>query len=132
LYGHTDGYTRNRGDVEPSIIYAKLTDALLLPQWAPVFADRVEATGALNFRITKGSDSFAMELVKNDSAWTVDYLRPIQNGKKGGAFIRVVPRPLGGATIVMTVPVGRDATPDQVAALLEEELKALVKLSSSR
>jgi hypothetical protein len=118
-------------DLEPSEIYKTLADVSLIPKWAPVFADAVEEVDAAAFRVTKGSEAFNVELHINESALTVDYLRGMSNGRKGGAFIRVSPKPLGGCVVTMTVPVGPDITPDQVAATLEQELDALVKLTAA-
>jgi hypothetical protein len=80
------------------------------------------------FRVTKGGDAFDLEVLSNESTLTVDYLRDMANGKRGGAYIRVMPKPLGGSVVAMTVPVGSNATPTQVAKVLEEELEALIKL----
>jgi hypothetical protein len=115
-------------DFEPKPIYLKLTDASLIPVWAPVFADKVEHVRETTFRITKGSDAFDFELLANEATLTVDYLREMANGRRGGAYIRVMPRPLGGSVVAMTVPIGPNATPAQVGAVLEKELEALVKL----
>jgi hypothetical protein len=115
-------------DFEPNLIYLKLTDVSLLPQWAPVFADRVEHAQETTFRVTKGNDAFDLELFANESTLTVDYLRKMAGGRRGGAYIRVMPKPLGGSVVAMTVPVGPNATSAQVATVLEQELEALVKL----
>lgn len=69
-----------------------------------------------------------MELIANESSLTVDYLRDMPGGKRAGAYIRVMPRPSGGSVVTMTVPVGPSATPAQVAAVLEQELEALIRL----
>jgi hypothetical protein len=115
-------------DFEPKLIYLKLTDASLIPLWAPVFADKVEHVHETTFRATKGSDTFDLDLLANEPTLTVDYLRDMANGRRGGAYIRVIPKPLGGNVVAMTVPVGPEATPAQVASVLEQELEALVKL----
>lgn len=115
-------------DFEPKLIYLKLTDASLIPQWAPVFADTVNHAHESTFRVTKGGDAFDFELLANELALTVDYLRNMANGRRGGAYIRVMSKPSGGSVVAMTVPVGPNATPAQVAAVLEQELEALIKL----
>ena len=51
------------------------------------------------------------------------------NGKRGGAYIRVTPRPLGGSTITMTVPIGQNTTESDVEKVLEKELADPVQLS---
>jgi hypothetical protein len=105
-----------------------MADAFLIPQWAPVFADKVEHVQGPSFCLTKGDDSFNMDVVLNESSLTVDYLREMTGGKRGGAYIRVMPGPLGGSVVTMTVPVGPGSTPAQVTAVLEKELEALIKL----
>jgi hypothetical protein len=114
--------------VEPRLLYVKLANALLIPQWAPVFAEKVEHVHGTTFRVTKGSDVFDLELIANDSSLTVDYLRDMAGGKRGGAYIRVMPLPSRGSVVSMTVPVGPNAKPDQVATVLQQELEALIKL----
>jgi hypothetical protein len=51
------------------------------------------------------------------------------NGKRGGAYIRVTPRPLGGSTITMTVPIGPNAIESDVAKILEQELADLIRFA---
>ena len=115
-------------DLETERIYQKLTNAFLIPRWAPVFADNVEHVQGNVYRLTKGGDVFHLELITNEPALTVDYLRTMANGKRGGAYIRVTPRPLNGSVVVMTVPVATNTSPDQVAEVLEQELAALIGL----
>jgi hypothetical protein len=117
-------------DTTPSLIYSILVDASLIPQWAPVFADRVKHAQGNSFRVTKGNDTFNLDILMNESSLTVDYLRDMGNGKRGGAYIRVMARPLGGSVVAMTVPVGPSTTPAEVAAVLEQELQALLKLAN--
>jgi hypothetical protein len=112
----------------PSLIYAKLANASLIPRWAPVFADKVEHAQGNSFRVTKGNDTFNLDVLLNESSLTVDYLRDMADGKRGGAYIRVVPMPLGGSVVTMTVPVAPSTTPAEVATVLEQELQALLKL----
>lgn len=114
--------------LEPEHIYRKLTNVFLIPRWAPVFADKVEHVQGNLYRLTKGGDVFNLELITSESGLTVDYLRSMANGKRGGAYIRVTPRPLNGSVVVMTVPVGSNTSPDQVAEGLEQELAALIGL----
>jgi hypothetical protein len=117
-------------DTAPSLIYSKLVDASLIPQWAPVFADRVEHVQGNSFRVTKGNDTFNLDVLSNESSLTVDYLRNMADGKRGGAYIRVMPRPVGGSVVTLTVPVGPRSTPAEVATVLEQELQALLKLTN--
>ncbi|HTH53880.1 MAG TPA: hypothetical protein VL495_08025 [Edaphobacter sp.] len=116
-------------DTPPSLIYSKLADASLIPQWAPVFADRVEPAHGNSFRVTKGNETFHLDVLLNEASLTVDYLRSMANGKRGGAYIRVMPRPISGSVITMTVPVAPTTTPAEVATVLEQELQALLKLA---
>jgi hypothetical protein len=41
----------------------------------------------------------------------------------------VMPRPLGGCTIMMTVPIGPTTNESEVAKVLEQELADLVQLA---
>jgi catechol 2,3-dioxygenase-like lactoylglutathione lyase family enzyme len=113
-------------DADPAAAVALLADARRLPEWAPAFADRVEgADGA--WEVIKGEDRFALEVVRSD-AGTVDYLREVAPGRRGGAYLRATPRPGGGSTVVMTVPVAPGQSSQQVAATLSGELAALAQL----
>ncbi len=69
-----------------------------------------------------------MRVVTNQDAGTVDYLREIAPGRKGGAYIRALPRPGGGSVVVMTLPIVPGAQPAVIAATLRDELTALVSL----
>jgi hypothetical protein len=51
------------------------------------------------------------------------------NGKRGGAYLRVTPRPLGGCTIAITVPIGPTAREFEVAKVVEQELADLAELA---
>ena len=117
--------------LEPTAIFAALSKPELIPRWAPVFADSTEHISASNYRFTKGTDTFAVEVITNSTSLTVDYLREMANNIRGGAYIRVMPRPLGGSTVVMTIPLGSTSVPEDVAKVLEQELEALIKLASS-
>jgi hypothetical protein len=124
-------------DVEPDVILEVLTDATLLPQWAPAFADTVEAEAPDqsqpdHWRVIKDGRVFSLQVVAVPSSRTVDYLREIAPGKKGGAYLRVLQRPNGGSVIIMTLPLPPAGDAEQVSALLDNELKALVNLSESR
>ena len=109
----------------PALVYAPVGAG---KRPAPVFADNVKPANNTSFRVTKGSDVFAMQLLANEHALTVDYLRDMANGRRAGAYLRVMPRPLGGSVVAMTVPVGPDVAPTQVAAVIDQELAALINL----
>lgn len=83
---------------------ALLTQPNRIPDWAPAFADVVTGDGRSGWRATATKDGrdFSLEVVTNRDACTVDYVREVSPGKKGGAYIRAVPRPGGG--VVMTCP----------------------------
>lgn len=100
-----------------------------IPKWAPLFADVIEHIGDVHYRVTKNGETFDFEMSLHPSAGAVDYIREMPDGKRGGAYIRVTPRPLGGSTITMTVPIGPNAIASDVAKILDQELAALVRLA---
>ncbi len=116
-------------DLEPGQIYAVLAEANNIPKWAPVFADAIEGIGDGRYRITKNGETFNVEVSLHPSAGTVDYVREMPNGRRGGAYLRVMPRPLGGCTITMTVPIGPATSESEVAKVLEQELADVVQLA---
>src|SRR5579863_3907792 len=118
-------------DLEPGIIYRVLSQADNLPQWAPVFADAVERIDDTHYWVTKTGASFDVELTLHPSAGTVDFIREMAQGKRGGAYIRVIPRPLGGSTIVMTVPIAPNAALADVAKVVDQELEQLIRLAKA-
>jgi len=115
-------------DLEPATILNILTNPKRLPEWAPVFADTIEADGPNGWRVSKDGSNFRLEVAVSRPSGTVDYLRDMGPGKRGGAYIRVLPRPAGGSVVVMTVPVAPGLKPDDVVAVLEQELAALVEI----
>ncbi len=116
-------------DSEPIDLYNFLAQAGNIPKWAPVFADSIEHVSDEKYKVTKAGQTFDMELFVHPSAGAVDYLREMPNGKHGGAYIRVTPRPLGGSAITMTVPLGPNASESNIAKELERELMQLIKLA---
>jgi hypothetical protein len=117
--------------VEADVILAILQDPRLIPRWAPAFADTVEADTKNRWRVVKGGAAFSLELAISSSSRTVDYLREIAPGKRGGAYIRVLQRPGGGSVVVMTLPVAGGANVEAVTSGLTQELKQLVALSET-
>jgi catechol 2,3-dioxygenase-like lactoylglutathione lyase family enzyme len=113
-------------DADPADVLAVLGDPRRIPEWAPAFVDRVEGEPGA-WQAVKGDTRFALE-VETSAAGTVDYLREVQPGRRGGAYLRVLPRPGGGSTIVMTVSVPPGAAATEVAATLADELAALAGL----
>ncbi len=126
----TQTVTRSfESDLEPGKLYNVLAEASNIPKWAPVFADAIERIDHVRHRVTKNGEVFTVEVSLHPSAVAVDYVREMPNGKRGGAYIRVTPRPLGGSTITMTVPIGPNTTESEVAKVLEQELAGLVHLA---
>ena len=126
----TQTVTRSaESDLEPGKLYNVLAEASNIPKWAPVFADAIERIDHMHHRVTKNGEVFNLVISLHPSAVAVDYTREMPNGKRGGAYIRVTPRPLGGSTITMTVPIGPNTTESDVAKVLEQELADLVQLS---
>jgi len=118
-------------DLEPRKLYKFLADAGNIPKWAPVFADAIEHINETHYRVTKKGETFELEVFLHESAGAIDYIREMPHGKRGGAYIRVTPRPLGGSTVTMTVPVGVNTTESDVAKTLDKELANLSRIASS-
>ena len=91
--------------LEPGRLYGVLADVRNIPKWAPAFADAIEPIDDMHYRVTRNGEVFDLEVSLHPSAGAVDDIREMPNGKRGGAYIRVTPRPLGGSTITMTVPI---------------------------
>lgn len=115
-------------EVEPALVVALLTDPRRLPEWAPAFADAVEAGSGTGWRVRKDGREFALRVALNEDAGTVDYLREVAPGREGGAYLRVIARPGGGSVIVMTVPRASGADSAAASSTLLEELGALSRL----
>jgi hypothetical protein len=118
-------------DATPDLVLQVLSDPRRIPQWAPGFADRVEADEGGCWRVTKGEKTFPIEVVAFGPARTVDYLREVSPERKAGAFLRVLPRPHRGCVIVMTLPVPPGASIEETATILDQELQQLTKLCAS-
>lgn len=118
-------------DAEPDTLLAILMDPKYLPQWAPAFADVVDAGEQDEWRVVKDGKAFSLQVAVAQPARTVDYLRETAPGKKGGAYLRVLPRPNGGSVVVMTLPIPPGGNAEQVAAILDQELTSLVRLRPS-
>jgi hypothetical protein len=119
-------------ETAPEVVIEVLTDPRLIPRWAPGFADRVEAEEQGHWKVTKGEKTLYLEVVVFRSAGTVDYLREVAPGKKGGAYIRVLPRPRGGSVVVLTLPIPNDVSAEETASTLYQELRLLKELCDSR
>jgi hypothetical protein len=116
-------------DLEPARLYDVLAQVSNIPKWAPVFADAIERIDDLHYRVSKMGETFNLEVALHPSAGSVDYLREMPNGKRGGAYIRVTPRPVAGSTITMTVPIGPNTNESDVARVLEQELASLTQFA---
>lgn len=124
----------DESDAEPGRIYDFLVEANNLPKWAPGFADAIERIDGRDghYRVTKSGETFAVEVALHPSAGTVDFIREMADGRRGGAYMRVMPRPLGGSAITITVPVRANANPSDVAVILDQELAAVLRLASGQ
>lgn len=118
-------------DLDPEKLYRVLAEAGNIPKWAPVFADAIERVDNAHYRVSKNGDNFSLEVFEHPSARAVDYIREMSGGRRGGAYIRVMPRPLGGSTIAITVPIGPDTTETAAAKILEQELDDLIRIASA-
>lgn len=116
-------------DVETDKLYGVLAEAGNIPKWAPAFADAIEHVDGSRYRVTKDGASFNVEVCLHPSAVAVDIVREMGNDRRGGAYLRVMPRPLGGSTVTITVPLGPGASEGDVAKTLEEELAAAIRLA---
>ena len=114
---------------EPIDIYNVLAQVNNIPKWAPVFADTIERIDDAHYSVTKDGETFNLEVLLHPSAGTVDYIREMPNNKRGGAYIRVTPLPLGGSAVSMTVPLGPNTNESDVARTLEQELANLIRLA---
>jgi hypothetical protein len=118
-------------ELEPGRIYSALAEISNIPKWAPAFADSIERIDDSHCTVTKGGETFRIEVLLHPSAGAVDYIREMSQGRRGGAYIRVTPRPLGGSTVTITVPLAPGATESGVASVLEQELTDLIQLAQS-
>lgn len=118
-------------DAEPARLFKLLSEVENIPRWTPVFADTIERISDSRCRVVKSGEAFDLEVDANRAAGTVDYIREMPQGRRGGAYIRVTPRPLGGSSISMTVPIAPNTTAADVAKVLEQELAELVRLAQS-
>ena len=118
-------------DFEPSKLYSVLAEPSNIPKRAPAFADAIERISGTRYRVTKNGQDFNLEVSLHQSAGAVDYIREMSGGKRGGAYIRVTPRPLSGSTITMTVPIGPNTTKSDVENTVKQELADLIRLAGS-
>jgi hypothetical protein len=110
-------------------IYNVLAEVSNTPKWAPVFADVIQRIDDTNYTVTKNGKSFNVEIFQHQSAGTVDYILEMPDNRRGGAYLRVIPRPLGGSTVMINVPVAPDTNESDVAKTVEQELVDLIQLA---
>ncbi|HTV13394.1 MAG TPA: hypothetical protein VME68_01690 [Acidobacteriaceae bacterium] len=115
-------------NLEPSVIYRVLAEPSNIPRWAPTFADAIERVDG-HFRVTKIGETFDVEVVLHPSALAVDIVRSMANNRRGGAYVRVTPRPMGGSSIAITVPLAPNVDEAEAAKTLEQELADLIGLA---
>lgn len=116
-------------DLEPADLFKVLAEASNIPKWAPVFADAVERIDDRHYKVTKSEQTFNVEVCLHQSACAVDYVREMADNRRGGAYVRVTPRLLGGSAITMTVPIGPNANESEVGRTVEQELADLIQLA---
>jgi hypothetical protein len=116
---------------EPENLFKFLSEIENVPKWAPVFADRIERISDSRYRVIKNDEAFELGVFRNRAAGTVDYIREMSGGRRGGAYIRITPRPLGGSSVSMTVPIAANTSAADVAKVLEQELLDLICLAQS-
>jgi len=116
---------------QPENLFKLLSEIENIPKWAPVFADKIERISDSRYRVIKNGEAFELGVFTNRTAGTVDYIREMPGGRRGGAYIRVTPRPLGGSCVSMTVPIAANTTAADVAKVLEQELANIVRLAQS-
>ncbi len=115
-------------EASPDAVVGVLAQAPRIPEWAPAFVDRVTGDARSGWLATKDGRDFALRVMVDQSAGTVDYLREVAPGREGGAYLRAIPRPGGGSVIAMTVPLPPGVNPTDTASTLAQELDALAAL----
>jgi hypothetical protein len=116
-------------DADPDRVFELLADAHRIPDWAPAFADTVTPTPPFGWEAVKDGKAFAIRVAADHVSRSVDYLRQVAPGREGGAYLRVLPRPMGGSVIVMTIPVPPGGSRDAANSILADELARLDELA---
>ena len=114
---------------EATAVFALIANPRLVPKWAPAFADRMDQSSAGQWIATKGDQQFAMTVEISDASRTVDYVRDLPTGRRGGAYIRIIDAPRSGCVVVMTIPIAKDLSADETSAVLESELAGLARMT---
>jgi hypothetical protein len=114
--------------VDRAQVLSLLIDASRTPEWAPVFAEKITHVEGDRWLRRKGDRELDLILIHNEASGTVDYLRDLPTGRKGGAYLRVFDAPASGTVVTMTVPVDPDGTAEEAAKTVEDELESLRQL----
>jgi hypothetical protein len=118
-------------DAPPTAVIDLLGDPTRVPQWAPGFADAVQAAAGSRWTASKDGRSFSLRVLVMREAGTVDYLRELAPGREVGAYIRATPRPGAGTVITMTLPLVGGVDPAEIRKTLREELMAIASLAQN-
>jgi hypothetical protein len=118
-------------EAEPKAMFGIVADPRRLPQWAPAFADAVSRDGGTGWLVEKAGRIFPIRVAAHEPTGCVDFLREVSPGREGGARLRVLPRPVWGSVVVMTLPIPNGGDGGAVAAILEAELAALARLAQA-
>jgi len=114
---------------EASAVFTLIASPRFVPKWASGFTDRMDQSSAGQWMATKGDRQFAMTVEVSDVSRTIDYLRDLPTGRRGGAYIRVIDAPQSGCVVVMTIPIAKDSNAEETSAILESELAGLARLT---
>jgi hypothetical protein len=114
---------------EATAVFALIANPRLVPKWAAAFADRMDRSSAGQWIATKGDQQFAMTVEISNASRTVDYVRDLPTGRRGGAYIRIIDAPQSGCVVVMTIPITKDSNADETSAVLESELAGLARMA---
>ena len=97
-------------DAEPIKFFHLLAEVKNIPRWAPVFADSIEHISESRYRVRKNSEAFEMESCYK-CLCLHRRLHPGDDERQTGRRIHSRhPRPLGGSSITMTVPIAANTS----------------------
>jgi hypothetical protein len=110
----------------PAAVLRVVADPLLLPEWAPDFAQAVTPEGDL-WRIDTGAGELLIDVQVHEAAGTVDLVRPGDPARAGGARLRALAS--GEGTELLFTIVFPDGVPEEAVAaqmrVVEEELETI-------
>jgi Polyketide cyclase / dehydrase and lipid transport len=118
-------------DAPPSTVFAFLSDARKLPEWAPKFAPTVAPVGD-DWAIGSGAGSFVIRLRAASGAATVDIVSP--EAETRGAHMRVLHNGRGSEFIFTLIfPVGTsEAVIAQQMRVVEGELRTVREICEAQ